>query len=156
MEYIKRSMELVFRGTRNGMHSKNFHEQCDNKGPTITLFRNDKGNIFGGYSPISWTCKGGYHNENKSFIFTQTNIYNIEPTKFISKNNGNQIFHDIGNGPCFYDTWVRDDFANNTDAYFREYYEDSYGKGNSMFTGNTDNNNRKITLNEVEVYRLNE
>ena len=42
-------MELLYRGTRDGMNSKNFHEKCDEKGPTITLFRNDKGNLFGGY-----------------------------------------------------------------------------------------------------------
>ena len=52
-EYLKKiyewsqykNMELLFRGTRDGMNSKNFHEKCDNKGPTITLLRNDKGNI---------------------------------------------------------------------------------------------------------------
>ena len=50
-------MELLFRGTRDGMNSRNFHEKYDNKGPTITLLRNDKGNIMGGFSPISWTVK---------------------------------------------------------------------------------------------------
>ena len=65
-EYLKKiyewsqykSMELLFRGTRDGMNSRNFHEKCDNKGPNITLLRNDKGNIMGGFSPISWTCEG--------------------------------------------------------------------------------------------------
>ena len=161
-EYLKKiyewsqykSMELLFRGTRDGMYSKNFHEKCDNKGPTITLLRNDKGNIMGGFSPISWTCEGGYHRENNCFIFTLSNIYNYEPTKFKSKNNGNEVYHTIDNGPCFYDIWIRNDFVNNTEAYFSSKFQDTYGKGNSMFTGNTDNNNRKITLNEVEVYKL--
>ena len=147
-------MELLFRGTRDGMNSRNFHEKCDNKGPTITLLRNDKGNIMGGFSPISWTCEGGYHNEKNCFIFTLTNIYNIEPKKFNSKNNGHEVFHSIEYGPCLYDIWIRNDFANNTEAFFGEHYQDTYGKGNSMFTGNTDNSNRKIVLNEVEVYKL--
>ena len=55
-EYLKKiyewsgakSLELLYRGSRDGMFSKNFHEKCDDKGATITLFRNDKGNIFGG------------------------------------------------------------------------------------------------------------
>ena len=111
-------MELLFRGTRDGMNSRNFHEKCDNKGPTITLLRNDKGNIMGGFSPISWTCEGGYHNEKNCFIFTLTSIYNIEPTKFNSNNSGSEVHHSIEHGPCLYDIWIRNDFANNTDAYF--------------------------------------
>ena len=72
----------------------------------------------------------------------------------MNHNSGNEVYHNISNGPCLYDIWIRDDFANNTDAYFSTHYQDTYGKGNSMFTGNTDNNKRKIVLNEVEVYKL--
>ena len=39
-----KSMRLIFRGTRDGMTSKDFHNKCDNKGKTISLFLNDKGN----------------------------------------------------------------------------------------------------------------
>ena len=149
-----KSLELLFRGTRDGMYSQNFHEKCDDKGPTITLFRNDKGNIFGGYLPISWKNTGEYQKENRCFIFTLTNIYNIQPTKFENKKDGNQVYFGSGYGPCFYDTWIRDDFINNSEAYFNSYYQDTTGKGNSMFTGNSNNNERKITLNEVEVYKI--
>ena len=116
-------LELLYRGSRDGMYSKNFHEKCDDKGATITLFRNDKGNIFGGYLPISWKNNGGYQNENRCFIFTLTNIYNIQPTKFGSKNSGNEVNFDIGNGPCFYDTWNYDDLKNRSSAYFGCYYK---------------------------------
>ena len=149
-----KNMELIFRGSRDGMYSKNFHEKCDNQSPTITLFRNDKGNIFGGYLPIPWKSEGGYQNVNTAFIFTLTNIYNIQPTKFASKNNGQEVYFNTGNGPCFYDTWNYEDFVNRSEAYFGSYYQDTTGKGNSMFTGNTDNNNIKITLNEIEVFKL--
>ena len=54
-------------------------KQTYDKGATITLFRNDKGDIFGGYLPISWKNNVGYQNENRCFIFTLTNIYNIHP-----------------------------------------------------------------------------
>ena len=83
-----------------------------------------------------------------------TNIHNIEPTKFESKNQGKEVKHSPSNGPCFYDTWIRDDFAKNSDAYFSSYYKDTTGKGNSMFTGDIYNNNSKIILNEVEVFKI--
>ena len=149
-----KNLELLYRGSRDGMYSKNFHEKCDDKGATITLFRNDKGNIFGGYLPISWKNTGGYQNENRCFIFTLTNIYNIQPTKFVSKNNGSEVFFGIGYGPCFYDTWNENDLKNQSNAYFGSHYQDSTGKGNSMFTGNTNNNERKIFMDEIEVFKI--
>ena len=149
-----KNLELLYRGSRDGMYSKNFHEKCDDKGATITLFRNDKGNIFGGYLPISWKNTGGYQNENRCFIFTLTNIYNIPPTKFVSKNNGNEVYFGIGYGPCFYDTWNLDDLKNKSEAYFGSKYQDTTGKGNSVLTGNTNNNERKISMDEVEVFKI--
>ena len=50
-----RKMELLYRGTRDGDGSNIFHNKCDNQGPTIVLCKNEKENIFGGYSSISWT-----------------------------------------------------------------------------------------------------
>ena len=52
-------MELLYRGTRDGSGANIFHNKCDNQGPTITLCKNDRGNIFGGYSSISWASGGG-------------------------------------------------------------------------------------------------
>ena len=39
-------MKLLYRGTRDGMEANYFHNKCNNEGPTISLFKNDKGNIF--------------------------------------------------------------------------------------------------------------
>ena len=47
-----KSMELIYRGTRDGMTTNDFHNKCDNKGKTVCLFLNGKNNIFGGYSSI--------------------------------------------------------------------------------------------------------
>ena len=77
-----KNMELLYRGTRDGSGSNIFHNKCDNKGPTICLCKNEKGNIFGGYSSISWTSDNNYHTANGSFLFTLTNIHGIAPTKF--------------------------------------------------------------------------
>ena len=34
-------MKLLYRGTKDGTTSLKFHEKCDNKGPTICLYKND-------------------------------------------------------------------------------------------------------------------
>mmetsp|Transcript_23722 Transcript_23722/g.20609 ORF Transcript_23722/g.20609 Transcript_23722/m.20609 type:complete len:297 (+) Transcript_23722:394-1284(+) len=47
--------ELLYRGSSHGFGSSNFHQECDDKGPTLTVVRT-KGNkaVFGGYTKISW------------------------------------------------------------------------------------------------------
>ena len=46
---------LLFRGTKNGSSADIFYNKYDNQGPTLCLCKNEKNNIFAGYSSISWT-----------------------------------------------------------------------------------------------------
>ena len=154
-----KNMVLIFRGTRDGMNAKSFHEKCDNQGETITLYQNDKGNIFGGYASISWTNNSGnYFSAPDSFIFTLTNIYNTEPTKFNNKNDGKEVCHNKDYGPLFgvgCDILISSDFVNGDNySTFPSSYIDTLGKGKSIFTGNTDNDKQKIKFIEVEVFKL--
>ena len=156
-------MELIYRGSRDGTTSTIFHNKCDNKGPTIILYKNEKGNIFGGYCPISWQSEGGFKSIPEAFIFTLTNIYNIEPTKFNSTNDQYGILFDSKHGPRFgrnpnigfiYD-YSKD---NNCFSAFGDpgciSYEDSLGKGKSIFTGDLNNNNKYYKICEIEGFKL--
>ena len=50
------SDKLLYRASRNGWASSNFHSCCNNKGPTVTVVKS--GNyIFGGYTDQSWDGK---------------------------------------------------------------------------------------------------
>ena len=46
--------ELLFRLTRDGDLYQTFHNNYDNKGPTLTLINDDSGLKTGGYTPLSW------------------------------------------------------------------------------------------------------
>ena len=72
-----KNMELLYRGTRDGMSGEAFHNKCNNKGPTISLFKNDYGYIFGGFASIDWTSYGNYISTSDTFIFIFNNMYNI-------------------------------------------------------------------------------
>ena len=37
------SLNLIFRGTRDGFRALDFHEKCDDKGPTITIVKDVRG-----------------------------------------------------------------------------------------------------------------
>ena len=47
---------LLYRASRDGWYSYNFHFHCDNKGPTVTVI-NSGNNIFGGFTEQSWDGK---------------------------------------------------------------------------------------------------
>ena len=153
-----KSMELIYRGSRDGTKSNDFHNKCDNQGPTICLFKNEKGYIFGGYSSISWTNdSGNYHSAPESFIFTLTNIYNIKPTKFPNSNTNDSVYHHSSYGPTFgggHDIYISSDYTNNNNSYsnFPYSYQDTLGKGYSIFTG--DNNSSSFKLKEMEIFKL--
>ena len=156
-----KKLELIYRGTRDGGDNINFHKKCDNKGPNIMLFRNDKGNIFGGYVSISWTNSGGFQLAPGSFLFTLTNIYNTQPTKFELNNNCKyQIYFNSDFGPLFgyQDLYFYQTFLNqyNSNCYssFPSAFEDNLGKGKSIFTGDLNNNNQYIKLNEIEIFKI--
>ena len=148
--------ELLYRGTRDGSTAEIFHKKCDNQGPTIVLYKNEKGNIFGGYASISWTNSGNGKSAPDSFIFTLTNIHGIEPTKFINSNTDIGVFHCHDQGPDFgaNDIVIGNDFNQNCNSLFPEYYKDILGKGKSIFTGNIDNNISEFKMNEIEVYKV--
>ena len=152
-----KKMELIFRGSRDGMTCQNFRSKCNKQGPTIVLIKNDKDNIFGGYASTSWDNNNIWESASNSFIFTLTNIFDIEPTKFFSKGGseiGNYDFHGPNFG--FTDIYFCYNFNENNNSYsdFPKTYQDNLGKGKSLFTGDSNINNNKIILKEIEVFKL--
>ena len=147
------NMKLLYRGTRDGMDANTFHNKCNNEGPTISLFKNEKGYIFGGYASTDWTSCNGYKSAPDSFIFTLTNIYGTEPTKFPNSNTSKSIYDYSNNGPTFGGGWDIYTFYNNSSgASFFHSYQDILGKGISIFSG--DNNNGNFNLKEIEVFKI--
>ena len=151
------NMELIYRGNRDGTTSQKFHEKCDNQGPTICLYKNEKGYIFGGYASVSWsTTKNGYYKAPDCFLFTLTNIHNIEPTKFKSKDSTDIVYHGYDHGPHFGgDIKIFEDFnQSEAKSQFPDDYEDCLGKGKSIFTGDPNNNNGYFKVKEIEVFKM--
>ena len=151
-------MELIFRGTRDGMTNTAFHNKCDSQGATITIIKNDKGYIFGGYASVSWINdkNNTYHSAPDSFLFTLTNIHPTQPTKFPSKNDTYEVKCYSGYGPAFgggHDLGIYPDILNKGGwTGFPSTYQDVLGKGKSIFTNDSNNGNFKV--NEIEVFKI--
>jgi len=148
------NMKLLYRGTRDGMEGKYFHNKCNNQGPTISLFKNEKGYIFGGYASTDWTSCNNYKSAPDSFIFALTNIHGTEPTKFPNSDTNYSIRDYSTYGPTFGGGYDIHTNKEGSYANFPHSYQDILGKGKSIFTGDLNNDNRNFNLKEIEVFKI--
>lgn len=64
-----KSFNLIF-SARNSDQLENFHEYCDNRGPTVTLLYGKYNVLFGGYTRLDWTSgKREVKEDSEAFIF---------------------------------------------------------------------------------------
>ena len=87
---------LLFRATRDGYRSSNFHSKCDGKSNTVTLVETTTGRRFGGFTDAQWDQSSSYKTGSNGFIFSLDNneIY-------YNKNNQYNIYCNSSNGPSF-------------------------------------------------------
>ena len=150
-----KKLDLIYRATRDGATADAFHKKCDNQGPTLCLYKNDKGNIFGGYASISWENSGCGKKAPGTFIFTLSNIYDIPPNKFDLKNNQNGVFHYYNQGPVFgSNAFLITNILGKNKTFFPDNFIDNLNKGKSIFTGNEDNNDEYFNIKEIEVFKI--
>ena len=152
----------MYSGSKNGWSTSTFHSMCDNKGPTLTIFKSSAAKIFGGFTMISWTCLQGFKQDDKAFIFSADNlkIYNIiKPDE--------AIYHYGGYGPSFGNSSLEiNSQTMNTKLGARSFTDSQAAQryntkleanGNHEITGegsNQSGDNRKWTCVELEVYAL--
>ena len=99
--------DLIYRYSRDGLSSNNaaFHNNCDNKGPTIVLIETSEGGLLGGYTNSSW--RSSHYDESakaeKAFIFTLTGFDLDFPLKMNLKDPDDQsaIRNSYIMGPMF-------------------------------------------------------
>ena len=92
------SYDLIYKASRDGDKSENFHSKCDNIKNTLIIIKSKNGKIFGGFTTQFWN-HSGYVNDPLAFAFSIDNqkIYNI-----IDNKDGNfAIYAHNTYGPCF-------------------------------------------------------
>jgi len=64
-------LTLLYRASRDGWDSSDFHAKCDNEGETLTLIKCTDGYVFGGYASVSWKSgSGSPQSAPGSFLFS--------------------------------------------------------------------------------------
>jgi hypothetical protein len=53
-EFRAKRFNLLWRGSRDGFTTQEFHLRCDGRANTLTLIADTDGNVFGGFTPVKW------------------------------------------------------------------------------------------------------
>jgi hypothetical protein len=155
-DFETKTWRLLYRGTRDGFGSSNFHSKCDQQSNTVTIILTTAGYIFGGFAPVAWESSGGHKADNtgKSFLFSLKNPRNTEPKIFPLSNPSLAIYCHSGYGPTFgnYALRVADSCDQNTRSHtYLEYgYRNDTGiASNQVFTGE-----QYFQVKEIEVFTV--
>jgi len=71
----------LYRATRDGFGSRNFHSKCDGHSNTLTLLKAKESQfIFGGFTTVSWYRSKKCKSDSNAFLFSLTNKDN-QPVK---------------------------------------------------------------------------
>jgi hypothetical protein len=157
------TLTLLFRGTTHGWSPSKFHELCDDKGPTITIFKSKAARVFGGFTQQSWSSHFTFKKDEKAFIFSmdRKQIYRVVQAQ-------NAIYCSSSHGPCFGGKALKvsEDPLNKEDAGYcytngydtgARYGIKSHSEGNHEVTGEghkQKNDEKRFTCEELEVYRV--
>lgn len=83
----EKKLELLYRGSRDGWNSADFHRLCDDQGPTVVLIRSSFHHIFGGYSDQAWASwDTRWVISQHAFLFSLTDGKGREPARLDLKN----------------------------------------------------------------------
>ncbi|RIA93166.1 hypothetical protein C1645_874226 [Glomus cerebriforme] len=144
--------KLLFRGSRDGFTSDDFHKFCDSQSCTVTVAKvKDTSEILGGYNPIAWRSDSGfgsYDTTKDSFIFSFKNnkIENYILSRVIDENHA--IYNSDFCGPTF-----GNDDLNLFDRLFSLSDRRSISKKNS-YDKSIRETEDKFYVEECEVFQI--
>jgi len=84
--------EVLYEAAQDGDSSGRFHSLCDNQGSNVVIIMTNTGNVFGGYSSVSWQARNNaYSRSSKAFLFR------LRPSikRFDIKTTSHSISHSI-------------------------------------------------------------
>ena len=144
-EYV--NFRLLYKKSRDGSSTKDFHKHCDNKGETLILIETTEGRKFGGVAYDSWDTNGNWRKNAKDFVFS----LDLDK-KYNYSGEGSSTLGDLNSGFTFGNNKVDEieiDFKN-------ESLEEGISRSSQSFKTNNELNNGKknFKTKEIEVYSI--
>ena len=144
-------LKLLFKATKDGQQSSDFHKKCDGKVQQLVFIKTTKGEIFGGYTEEGYRSREENIKDNNAFVFSfsKQKIYTI-------KNNATAIADHKNYGPRFFGASY---FVIHVPTKMFEERGNTCIASESVFEGITSdyelNNGEKFFyIQEIEVYQV--
>jgi len=144
---------LIYRGTRDGLTGATFGKLCAHKGPTLSLLKSTRKNIFGGFTPVPWGVNNNHAEDPslESFLFSLKNPWNGPPVKFPIVSKTSAVYSGVNEGPSFNFAHLRvylpnANYCHTPGSYNFNSAASSYHSC-SLLDGSC-----SITIEEIEVY----
>ena len=150
---------LLYRASRDGFDSKDFHSKCDGHANTLTIVRvKGKAFLFGGFTSATWDCSEKYKSDSNAFLFSLTNKENKPcQMKITSHRSRSAIFCSAAYGPTFggaSDIYIASNAnltaascSNLGDTYRHSRYAPNSNEANSFLAGS-----HWFQLSDIEVF----
>jgi hypothetical protein len=149
---------LLYRATRDGFRSTDFHSKCDGHSNTLTILKAEESSyIFGGFTAVDWDGSSEWKSDPNAFIFSLTNRDNKPVKMKVDSNRDHRaIYCHSSRGPTFNDDICIADNANTTMescSYLGSFYphpQYAFGtnEARTFLAGS-----HYFQLDEIEVYQ---
>lgn len=155
--------KLLYKISRDGGSAEKFHELCDNKGPTVTIFYNTDNNVYGGYLSLSWQSSGDWITDTSSFLFQLYSNSKWKPNVFQLKEPGSNAYFDKNTGPKFEDLNSFSGIIEKTSDYYEmskgdlfcnDYYDTGEDAAKSIANGHNNVTDLEVYLVKGDIYKL--
>ena len=87
----------IFRATRDGWTTGDFHRLCDNRGPTLCLLQTNKDYMSAGFTSIAWSTNNTNVEDASAMVFALTDKLQA----FKTKNPEKAVYYHMGTGPLW-------------------------------------------------------
>jgi len=107
----------IYVASMDGDSGTDFHDKCDGKGPTVVIVETTTGNVFGGYTSVSWSSGNNWKRAPTSFLFQLRPRF----SHFAMRNLDDRfaIYHHQYDGPVFgrYDLYIYNEALSNSKSF---------------------------------------
>ena len=138
--------ELLYRLSRDGNSYQSFHNNCDNKGPTLTFIYDENENKMGGYTPLDWDSHSRWKRDNDTFLFSLTKKKQFKKPNNI---NSESIYCLNTYGPWFNNFGFENNYNMNTCKF---QYGNEFLNANEIIEN--ERKSKYFKTKEVEVYKI--
>ncbi|XP_033181046.1 interferon-induced protein 44-like isoform X2 [Mastacembelus armatus] len=137
-------LQLLYKASIHGFTGAAFHQECDNRYPTVSVGYNVSGFVFGGYTKQPFNQSGGYVNDDQAFLFS---FSGEKLLKYPVTNTQYAVRMDGSSGPYFGEALVL--------VYGNQSVVHS-NPGNYYDFSAADMHGNDLQLTECEVYQVEE